>query len=86
MKIAFLVTALPLWLVVAVDGQTQSQRQGDRGTLMSAGEDAYHARLKLTTRITVPMVESAIRFCSSSPMWETKPSYLIGRVRKWLDT
>jgi hypothetical protein len=51
MKIAFLVTVLPLWLVVAVDGQTQSQRQGDRGTLMSAGEDAYHARLKLTTRI-----------------------------------
>ena len=51
MKIAFLVTVLPLLLVGAVDGQTPSQRPGHRGTLMSAGEDAYHASLKLTTSI-----------------------------------
>lgn len=51
MRMVFVFNVLTLLMFGLMQGETQSPTQSTKGTLMSAGEDAYHAQLKLSTSI-----------------------------------
>ena len=51
MKMGFVINVLILLMAGLVQGQTQSPPPRSKGVLMTAGGDAYHAQLKLTTSI-----------------------------------